>query len=194
MRAAMAGEDSSRTLQAHSQMVAPESGLSVNGPLLRAPSLDDAQHVHALIQACPPLDVNSLYVYLLLSHHHAETCVVAQGTDGQLLGFVSAYVPPRTPDTLFVWQVAVHESARGTGLGGKMLSHLLERPALAGISFIETTVGPDNAASRGMFASLACKRNAQIAESALFERHHFGHEAHEEERLLRLGPLSACPG
>ena len=187
-------EDSSRTLQAHSQTAGSGVRLPANGLVLRAPSLDDARQVHALVQACPPLDVNSLYVYLLLSHHHAETCVVAQGANGLLQGFVSAYIPPKMPDTLFVWQVAVHESARGTGLGGKMLSHLLERPALAGISFIETTVGPDNAASRGMFASLACKRNTQIAESALFEMHHFGHEAHEEERLLRLGPLSACPG
>lgn len=190
MSTAMNTEDASRTLQTHSQV----AGLSRNASVLREPSLDDAQHVHALIQACPPLDVNSLYVYLLLSHHHAQTCVVAQGIDGQLQGFVSAYVPPKTPDTLFVWQVAVHESARGTGLGGKMLRHLLKRPALDGISAIETTVGPDNAASRGMFASLARKLNTQISESALFEMHHFGHQGHEEERLLRLGPLSACPG
>ena len=190
----MSTEDSARTLRAHAQTAEPGFRLPGNGPVLRAPSLDDARHVHALVQACPPLDVNSLYVYLLLSHHHAETCVVAQGADGLLQGFVSAYVPPKTPDTLFVWQVAVHERARGTGLGGKMLSHVLERTALTGISYIETTVGPDNTASRAMFASLARKRNTQIAESALFEMHHFGHEAHEEERLLRLGPLSACPG
>lgn len=175
------------------------SGPGVSGqgdhlPALRSPCLDDARHIHALIQASPPLDVNSLYVYLLLAHHHAGTCVVAEGANGLLQGFVSAYVPPQTPDVLFVWQVAVHESARGLGLGGAMLKALLSRPGLQAVRYIETTVGPENAASRGMFASLARKLGTQINESALFETRHFGEQAHEEERLLRLGPLAAQPG
>ena len=113
-----------------------------HGWVFRAPQLDDAKHIHALIQACPPLDVNSLYVYLLLAHHHSSTCVLAQQPEGPLQGFVSAYVPPQSPDVLFVWQVAVHDSARGAGLGKKMLGSLLSRPGLEAIRHIETTVGP----------------------------------------------------
>ncbi|MBC7203095.1 MAG: diaminobutyrate acetyltransferase [Pusillimonas sp.] len=158
-------------------------------PVLRAPNLDDAKAVHALITASPPLDVNSVYVYLLLSHHFTDTCVVAE-LDNEIVGFVSAYVPPKTPDVLFVWQVAVHERGRGLGLGKSMLQDILQRPGLHSIRFVETTVGPDNAASRGMFASLARKVGADINETALFEGHHFGEQAHEDERLLRIGPFA----
>ncbi|RIY40567.1 diaminobutyrate acetyltransferase [Neopusillimonas maritima] len=158
-------------------------------PVLRAPNLDDAKAVHALITASPPLDVNSVYVYLLLSHHFTDTCVVAE-LDNEIVGFVSAYVPPKTPDVLFVWQVAVHERGRGFGLGKSMLQEILQRPGLQNIRFVETTVGPDNAASRGMFASLARKAGTEINETALFEGHHFGEQAHEDERLLRIGPFT----
>lgn len=158
-------------------------------PVLRAPNLDDAKAVHALITASPPLDVNSVYVYLLLSHHFTDTCVVAE-LDNEIVGFVSAYVPPKTPNVLFVWQVAVHERGRGLGLGKSMLQEILQRPGLQKIRFVETTVGPDNAASRGMFASLARKAGTEINETALFEGHHFGEQAHEDERLLRIGPFT----
>lgn len=161
--------------------------------VLRVPTIDDAHAVHDLIQSSPPLDVNSVYVYLLLSHHFDQTCVVAQ-RDNAIVGFVSAYVPPKTPDVLFIWQVAVHDSARGAGLGGRMLRHLLEQPAARNVRYIETTVGPDNAPSRGMFASLARKAGVELNETALFEAHHFGAHSHEDERLLRLGPFKAASG
>lgn len=158
-------------------------------PVLRAPNLDDAKAVHALIKASPPLDVNSVYVYLLLAHHFTDTCVVAE-LNNEIVGFVSAYVPPKSPDVLFVWQVAVAENGRGFGLGKAMLQNILQRPHLSNVRFVETTVGPDNAASRGMFASLARKAGTEINETALFEGHHFGEQAHEDERLLRIGPFS----
>lgn len=158
-------------------------------PVLRAPNLNDAKAVHALITASPPLDVNSVYVYLLLAHHFTDTCVVAE-LNGEILGFVSAYVPPKTPDVLFVWQVAVHERGRGLGLGKSMLQEIMRRPGMCHIKYVETTVGPDNAASRGMFASLARNANTEINETALFEGHHFGEQAHEDERLLRIGPFA----
>jgi len=156
---------------------------------LRAIHKTDGQAIHRLIAQCPPLDLNSLYAYLLLSEHHADTCVLAEDASGQVVGFVSAYIPPRQPDVLFVWQVAVHPSARGGGLGRRMLRHLLERPAVRSVQYIETTVGPDNAASRGVFAGLARQLRADCIDNALFEPELFGPEGHEEERLLRIGPF-----
>lgn len=158
---------------------------------MRAPQISDAAGIHRLISECPPLDLNSVYTYLLLSEHFGASCVLA-GTDDALLGFVSAYVPPERPNTLFVWQVAVHEQARGQSLGRRMIQHLLQRSDLAHIRFIETTVGPDNRASRAMFASLAQKLLAPINEQPLFERHMFGTHAHEDEPLLRIGPFATA--
>jgi len=152
------------------------------------PAKADAGAIHQLIGRCPPLDLNSVYAYLLLSEHFAATCVLAE-SDAGLEGFVSAYVPPGRTDVLFVWQVAVNEHARGSGLGLRMLQDLLGRPGLAGIRYVETTVSPDNMPSRRMFAGLARRSGATITESALFDSQLFGQAAHDDERLLRIGPL-----
>lgn len=159
---------------------------------LRLPHKADASAIHKLIEQCPPLDLNSIYTYLLLSEHFRHTCVLAEGAQGPD-GFISAYIPPTKPDVLFVWQVAVHERARGCGLGRRMLLELLGRPQLADMRYIETTVGPDNVASRGMFAGLARHLGADVSESALFDSHLFGDAGHDDERLIRIGPLRLPP-
>lgn len=141
-----------------------------------------------LIQRCPPLDVNSSYVYLLLSHHFRDTCVLAEH-DGDLVGFVSAYSPPNRPDTLFVWQVAVDPQARGRQLGAKMLLQLLSRRGPEYWRSLETTVSPSNAASRRMFERVAQEKGADLSVRTLFTQAHLGEAGHEEEQLLLIGPF-----
>lgn len=158
---------------------------------LRPPAVADGPAIHRLIRRSPPLDLNSPYAYLLLCQHFHGTCVVA-ASERDIEGFVSAYVPPEHPDTLFVWQVAVDARRRGQGLGLRMLQSLLERPALNQLRFIEATVGPGNQASRAMFAAWARRMDAPLNESPLFPASLFG-EGHEEECLLRLGPRPFVP-
>src|SRR3546814_8166752 len=90
---------------------------------------EDAQAIHDLIAACPPLDTNSLYCNLLQCTHFAETCVLAE-RDGEISGWISGYRLVHDPEAMFVWQVAVHERARGRGLGVAMLNALFQFPAV----------------------------------------------------------------
>lgn len=157
-------------------------------PVFRKPKATDGVRVHELVAACPPLDENSLYCNLLQCTDFADTCILAeQGRD--LVGWISGYRPPGEPGTLFVWQVAVHERARGTGLAGKLLMALLERPAAQPIRFIKTTVTPDNDASRALFSSVARRSNAPIREQTGFDKdtHFLGR--HDSERLIVIGPI-----
>lgn len=155
----------------------------------RMPTKQDGLAIHQLIKQCPPLDLNSVYTYLLLCEHFPQTCVVAE-VDGQLRGFVSAYIHPSHADVLFVWQVAVHEKARGMGLGQSMLQALLKRSSTRQVRFVETTVGPDNVPSRRMFQAVAKSCDAGIQESNLFESELFGPGGHDDECLLRIGPIT----
>jgi L-2,4-diaminobutyric acid acetyltransferase len=155
--------------------------------LLREPCIADGAALFRLVRACPPLDLNSLYAYLLLCAHQARTCVLAEGSTG-IAGFVSAYRLPDRPDVAFVWQVAVAPDARGQGLALHMLEHLLARPALAGCRRLETTVTPSNAASRRVFAMLAASLGAQIEERTFFSREDFQDPHHEPEMLIGIGP------
>lgn len=163
--------------------VAPASSNS----LLREPRITDGAALHRLVRACPPLDLNSPYAYLLLCAHHAGSCVVAE-QEAEPVGFISAYRPPAQPDTVFVWQVAVAPRARGQGLALGMLEHLLARPALAGCRWLETTVTPSNAASRRVFETLATRLNARCAERTFFSKEDFQDPHHEPEMLIRIGP------
>ncbi len=176
-------------------MPEPETQTSPPGPrrgelttVLRAPQVADGAAVHRLIAACPPLDVNSSYAYLLLCIHFAATSVVAETTDERIVGFLSGYRIPDRPDTLFVWQVAVHADARGQGLAGRMLADVLARPAPPPVAWLETTVSPDNAPSRALFAKLARQRGAELTVSDFFRPEDFP-DAHAAEELLRIGPL-----
>lgn len=154
-----------------------------------SPDIRDAANIRRLIERCKPLDVNSTYAYLLLCHHFADTSVVAR-RDSKIIGFVSAYIPPRSPTTVFVWQVAVHPDARGSGLGRRLLEHLLKREALERTEILETTISPTNRASRAMFIGLAKAIGVGYGEHMLFDEELFGCEAHEPEVLLKLGPMN----
>ncbi|MCX2831577.1 diaminobutyrate acetyltransferase [Microbulbifer thermotolerans] len=157
--------------------------------LLREPVSEDGAAVHRLISRCPPLDENSLYCNLLQASHFASTSVAAE-VDRELVGFVSGYLIPQRPDTLFVWQVAVAEEVRGLGLAGRMVREILGRPGCGQVRHLETTITPDNAASWALFRGLARKLGSTCTEAVMFdrERHFFG--LHDSEILLRIGPFS----
>ncbi len=156
--------------------------------VLRQPCGEDGYRLHRLIAECPPLDPNSIYCNLLQCTHFAATGVAAE-LDGRLVGFISAYIPPEKPDTVFVWQVAVHADARGTGLGKRMLREIIERPACRNVRFMDTTITDDNEASWGLFMSFARDLDAETERSVFFDSDtHFGGQ-HDSEYLLRIGPF-----
>jgi diaminobutyrate acetyltransferase len=109
---------------------------------------------------------------------------------GRICGFVSAYRKPADPTVLFVWQVAVGPQVRGRGLGKQLLTALLARPACLGVTQLETTITPSNSASNALFAWLARRYEAQCLRSTQFRAEDFGASTHEEEELLRIGPLA----
>nr|WP_255661197.1 diaminobutyrate acetyltransferase [Nocardia spumae] len=133
------------------------------------------------------LDANSSYSYLLWCRDFRTTSVVAE-IDSRTAGFVTGYVRPQSPDTLFIWQVAVDHAFRGRGVGVSMLDGLVEQAAEQGVSVLETTVSPDNEASLAMFGSLARRRGAEIIRQTLFEPKDFP-DGHESEDLYRIAPL-----
>jgi L-2,4-diaminobutyric acid acetyltransferase len=156
--------------------------------LLRKPQAADAVRVWDLVAACPPLDRNSVYCNLLQCADFSDTCVLAE-SNGDAVGWISGYRPPGAAATLFIWQVAVHERARGLGLAGRMLLELLQRESVDGISYLKTTITPDNDASRALFRSVAARAGAPLHESSGFDANdHFGGR-HASERLITIGPL-----
>jgi L-2,4-diaminobutyric acid acetyltransferase len=145
-------------------------------PNLRPPRAEDGVAIWDLVRDCRPLDENSMYCNLLQCDHFAETCVLAE-LDGDVVGWVSAYVMPNDPDTLFIWQVAVAETARGTGLGVLMLQSILGRDICRGVSRLQTTITSDNAASWALF-----RKFGRIQGSPLDVQPHYLQSLHFDDR------------
>ncbi|MBB4929471.1 L-2,4-diaminobutyric acid acetyltransferase [Lipingzhangella halophila] len=158
---------------------------------LAPPSLDDGRHLWRLAGAAG-LDLNSPYAYLLWCRDFAQTSVAAHDSRGELRGFVTGFLRPDSPGTYFLWQVAVDPDFQGRRLARRMLDHIGDRIVANGVTHLEATVTPDNAASRALFASFARDRDAPLEWEPLFEHDHFPHEGtdgHEPEELVRIGPL-----
>jgi len=110
--------------------------------------------------------------------------------EDSLVGFISGYVLPDKPDTLFVWQVAVSENARGCGLASKMLVHILNRPNCSRIEYLETSITEDNQPSWSLFESFAKKQNAIFRSSEWMDKGKHFAGLHESELLVRIGPFT----
>lgn len=148
--------------------------------------------VFGLILNSPPLDTNSSYCNLLQCSHFAKTSVAAF-KDDNLLGFISAYILPDKPNTLFIWQVAVAENARGCGLASKMLLHILSRSNCRHIEYLETSITEDNQPSWNLFRGFARNHNADFKTSEWMDKSkHFAGQ-HESELLVRIGPFRINP-
>jgi L-2,4-diaminobutyric acid acetyltransferase len=156
--------------------------------LFRRPEISDAYSIWTLIKESPPLDLNSLYCYLIICTHFADTSIVAEDPDG-VCGFISAYIHPDNDNTLFVWQVVVKKEKIRQGIADGMLQSLLRRKHKKAIQYLETTVNPSNAASGALFYSTAKSLNTKCNESVLFTEKDFGNQAHEDEILYRIGPF-----
>lgn len=136
------------------------------------------------------LDLNSPYAYLLAGHHFGSTSVVAESPDGEVVGFVMAYPPPTAAHQVFVWQVAVDPSQRGTGIARRMLDQVIDLAVEAhGVTTMTATVTPSNEASRRLFRSVARDRGAEYSEQPCFDAELFPGEGHEPEHEILITPL-----
>lgn len=163
----------------------PKDGADTSALILRRPDTRDGAKIWSLVRACRPLDENSMYCNLIQCTHFRDTCVLAE-RNGDVVGWISAHIPPNAPETLFVWQVAVAAEARGEGLGPKMLTALTDRAALRDIRRIETTITDDNAASWRMFEKFGARSGAATSRAVYFDKEKHFDGDHASEYLLRI--------
>lgn len=161
------------------------------GIAVRTPTVADGAALWRMAKDSATLDVNSPYAYLLWCRDFAATSVIAE-VAGCPAGFITGYRRPGQPATLMVWQVAVDAAHRGAGLAGRMLDRLAEQLLPGGVTHIETSITPDNAASQRLFLAFARRWEAMIDRSELFGAASFP-SGHPAEELFRIGPLRVSP-
>ncbi len=168
---------------------------------LSPPAKGDGRALWRMARAEPALDTNSEYCYHLLQLHHADTCVIARDERGEPAGFIAGTRPQAfhygdavtvpaeaAGHTLFIWQVATDPGQRGTGLAGRMLQHLLDRPGNADIRFVQGTVIPGNAPSENFFRSIARHFDCDLTHQCLISAAEQDQED-KPEYLFHIGPI-----
>lgn len=166
----------------------PAQTMQVPLPALRKPAAKDGAEIWKLVRACSPLDENSMYCNLLQCDHFADTCVLADLSQ-EVVGWVSAYVMPNAPDTLFVWQVAVSDKARGRGLGALMLQSILNRPQCNGVTRLQTTITADNEASWSLFRKFSRLQGHRMDIAPYYTQALHFQEQHKTEHMVTI-PLA----
>ena len=161
---------------------------SLHPIVLREPCLDDGMAVFRLIARCPPLDTNSSYCNMLQCGHFSASSVAAL-TGDELVGFISAYPVPSRSDSLFIWQVAVDEPARGQGLALQMLLQIVKRDSSKSFRYLETTITADNRASWSLFERLAKHLGAELNSGPWLDQDRHFDGQHPSELLVRIGPF-----
>ncbi|MEU1055202.1 diaminobutyrate acetyltransferase [Streptomyces sp. NPDC005876] len=169
-------------------MTAAQADLQIDRP-----EVADGAALWRIARDSKVLDLNSSYSYLLWCRDFAATSAVARAENGEAVGFVTGYVRPDRPDTLFIWQVAVDTAYRGRGLAAALLDGLVARTvAEQALTTLETTISPDNLPSRRLFTSFAERHGAAVEREVLFDAGLFPDGPHEPEVLYRIGPLSSA--
>lgn len=120
--------------------------------------------------------------------YFSKTSVVV-AKQGRIVGFISAFIKPETPNTLFVWQVAVDATERGKGLATEMLQYLLEAASSTNINYLEATISPSNIPSQKLFLGIANKLDTVVNISPCFTATDFPEAGHEDEQVHLVGPF-----
>lgn len=156
---------------------------------IRSPMREDGAAVWRLIGETETLDDNSMYCNLLQCSHFSSTCALAE-LDGEVVGWVSGYIPPEHPDTYFVWQVCVAEKARGRGLAKRLIKAVLGRAVCADVEKVQSTITRENKPSWALFGSIADALDADLERKAHFKRDDHFDGQHETEFLVTIGPFA----
>ncbi|NHN33241.1 diaminobutyrate acetyltransferase [Paenibacillus agricola] len=159
--------------------------------VFRKPTPMDGADMYQLVKESGVLDTNSEYCYLMLCKYFSDTCVIAE-SNGQMVGFVSAFQPPAEKDCMFIWQIAVSTKYQGSGIGTYLIQAALSQQDM-GVRYIEATISLGNAASIALFDKIAKQLGSICTVSSGFESHHFSDKLHEAEWLHRIGPFSLEP-
>lgn len=176
----------------------------------KKPEKKDGAFLHYLVSECPPLDLNSMYAYFLVSTHFSETSIIVFKKGAQEktpVGMISAYVLPENPTVLFIWQVAVLKDYRKKDIAKTMFKELLKRPGLGFIKYVHTTIAPENRPSRRLFRYVADYLETKFVTQKFLKKEDFlslpnmsngGHSrknkpAHDEEELIKIGPIKKMP-
>lgn len=151
---------------------------------IRPVSETDAVLLHRLAVLCPPLDVHTHYTYWVLCHLSGNGCFVAED-DGVPVGFTTSL---RDGDSIFLWQIGILPSHRGTGLSSRLIGAVVEHAGAQGVAELQFSIDPSNVASRAAFAAFAEGTQSSLTRIGSVDLHDDDLDEVEDLYRIELNP------
>eukprot|EP01031_Cornospumella_fuschlensis_P025731 gene25731-31071_t len=99
----------------------------------------------------------------LFFKHFSETSFAAT-IDGTIVGFIVAYVIPKSPNCAYVHFVGVDPSIRGLGVGRSLYQNLVMSLKDKGVNTLECVTSPLNVQSRAFHATLGFSEVSTVCD------------------------------
>lgn len=154
-------------------------------PVLRTPEPVDGVRIAALAEGLASGNARDIPEALVGRGAFRETSVLAE-LDGQLLGWISAYILPYDPQTLFIWTVEVVEADRDVGISALMLGYLMRQEACAGVTRVQTVISCDEDRPWELFRRFARWQHSRMNVQPYFTQALTPHKRHENENLVTI--------
>lgn len=159
--------------------------------VIQAPEKHDGKYLWQVAKRTKVLDINSPYSYNLVATHFSQTSALAY-MDDKPIGFLSAYLIPEEPKTLFIWQIGVVPQHHGKGVGFFMIKNIFCRKVFQNVTSIKTTITPSNIPSKKLFQKVSRYLQAQLTTTPFYSPMDFS-DTHEKEDLITIGPFNTKP-
>ncbi|RZS36520.1 ribosomal protein S18 acetylase RimI-like enzyme [Herbihabitans rhizosphaerae] len=110
---------------------------------LRTARPDDFERIVAVADDWWGWPISGLLQRLMLDHFFT-TSTIAEGADGELAGFVVAFVSPSVPDEAYIHFTGVAPGLRRTGLGARMYERSFAEFRAHGCRVVRAITSPGN--------------------------------------------------
>lgn len=123
----------------------------------------------------------------LFFQHFAQTSLVAEASDGVLVGFVVAFVSPDHPDQGYIHFVGVSPAFRGSGLGRELYERTFTTLRQKGCTSVKAVTSPVNKGSIAFHAHLGFEQMSSPDGSAVW----IDYDGSGEDRIVFRHVLAA---
>jgi L-amino acid N-acyltransferase YncA len=100
----------------------------------------------------------------LFVEHFTDTSHVVDGPDGELLGFVIAFISPTHPDTTYIHFVGVNPDQRVRGLGRLLYERVAAEARAAGCTRLAAVTSPLNEVSQSFHRAMGFAVSPVLAD------------------------------
>ena len=156
---------------------------TANDTVIRTVTPADAQLLHTLAVACPPLSVHTPYTYWVQAFYFHEQCFVAERGD-EPIGFLTSITGG---GRVLLWQIGVLSEHRHQEVAQRLIAAVAGWARQRGYDAIDVSIDPANQASRRAFWHFAQRTGGALEPiGALDLRDPADPSFRETEELLAL--------